>query len=188
MTTSRLRAALGLLGWVAACNVDRSVTPSLELDAAGTDAARIDAAAQPTPNAYPAAMQTVDALALLPELSRGALEAALGVSLSAPTDAAEVAALATGPFARVERRALGGEPPNQTRVILDVRSGIELKLSEFRASGRVLPSTPFDINPKQPPEGTLTFRAQTPTQTTRYEFTAQSQHLRSVILVRPPDG
>jgi hypothetical protein len=186
VTTSRLKSALGLLGllaWVAACSADGSVvTAPIE-----PDAARADAAAQPPPSAYSSAMQTVDALALLPELSRSALEAALGVSLSAPSDGAEVAALEAGPFARVERRAPGGEPADQTRVILDVREGVPLELSEFRASGRIVPSTPFDVNPNLPPEGTLTFRDQTPTQSTLYEFTAQSQRLRSVILVRPPD-
>jgi hypothetical protein len=137
------------------------------------------------------ATEIVDRIAQLPVLSQAAVEGVVGASTqrsttARPGDQYYEAPLADGPFGRVEVRVSGPSQSSFALVILDVRPGVEIPLARFRSEGRVQPSTPMDVNPRVPPEGTLTFRHVDGDQTVRYEFRTKSQVLSGAMVERRP--
>jgi len=137
------------------------------------------------------ATEIVDRIAHLPQLSQAAVEGVVGTAMTPsttarPGDRYYEAALADGPFERVEIRVSNPSQASFALVILDVRPGVDVPLARFRSEGRVQPSTPMDVNPRVPPEGTITFSHVDGDQTVRYEFRAKSQILSGAMVERRP--
>jgi hypothetical protein len=136
------------------------------------------------------AKRIVGMLANASEFKKTKIEELLGVSLARPPEVAPEffyyeAELPSGPFSQIELR----EPnPSQARtwlVLLTVREGIELPLSAFE-NDPIPPGPPQDIQPRVPPEGTITYIVKSPPQSIHYAFRAQSEMLQVVALHRPP--
>ena len=140
---------------------------------------------------YQQATALIDRIAGLPQLTQAAVEGVLGVSLTHSTSASPdeqyfEAPLASGPFGRVEVKLSNPSQDSFALVILDVRSGVVVPLARFRSEGRVQPNTRMDVNPRVPPEGTITFSQIEKNQTVRYEFRTKSQVLSGAMVERRP--
>ena len=139
------------------------------------------------------AFQLIDAIRALPALSKAALERVTGVAMvhSPTAGAAELyyeAILPSGPFQKIELRLSNPTQERFALVFLDARPGVPVSGADFRKAGRIGPSMPVSVNPHVPPEGTTTYDDRQQDQTSSYEFTADSDLLRTVKFERHPPG
>jgi hypothetical protein len=136
-------------------------------------------------------LNTVDAIAALPQLSKAALEQFFGVPMTHVPDAQPEqqyyeADLPSGVFSRVEVRQSNPSQNNFELVMLEARPHAGLTIDGLRASGRLQPNTAPRVNPNVPPEGTATYIVRSAGQAVHYEFTAESEQLASVMIERRP--
>jgi hypothetical protein len=139
------------------------------------------------------AFQLIDAIGALPELNKATLERVTGVVLShsptaGPADLYYEATLPSGPFQRIEVRQSNASQPKFALVFLAARAGVPVTGADFRAAGRIGPTMTVSINPDIPPEGTTTYEDRRKDQTVSYEFTTDSDVLRTVKFERRPAG
>ncbi|HEU4582726.1 MAG TPA: hypothetical protein VFS67_30925 [Polyangiaceae bacterium] len=144
-------------------------------------------------NPSAAAFQLIDAIAALPDLNKAALERITGVVLehsptAGPADLYYEALLPSGPFQRIEVRLSNASQPKFALVFLAARPGVPLLDSDFRSAGRIGPSMTVSVNPNVPPEGTTSYEDRRKDQTVSYEFTTNSDVLRTVKFERRPAG
>jgi len=137
------------------------------------------------------AFQLLDAIAALPDLNQAALEGVTGVAMAhsptaGPSDRYYEALLPSGPFQRLELRQSNAAQPRFALVFLDARPGVPLSGADFRKAGRIGPTLAISVNPHVPPEGTTTYEDRRKDQIVSYEFTADSDVLRTVKLERRP--
>jgi hypothetical protein len=129
----------------------------------------------------------VTAIGAARELSRQRIESLLGIPLvhtddAQPDELTWQAELASGPFARLELREPNARQDQSWRLlVLEVREGVELPMEAFEPA-EIGPLT--DVNPRIPPEGTITHARETPEQSTRFQFRAKSHLLRLVAFHR----
>lgn len=147
------------------------------------------AAAGAQQSGYAGAMQLVDAIAALPQLTKPALEGVLGVPLTHdPTASADeqyyIARLPGGAFEHVEVRISNPQQEQFAMVILRVRAGEQLKLAAFNGAGRIGPSAVMTVNPRVPPSGILTYATGAGQQKVSYQFTADTELLTGVVIDR----
>jgi hypothetical protein len=140
---------------------------------------------------YSAAMQLVDAIAALPDLTKSALEVQLGLSMAhkdgaAPDELYYVAVLPSGPFGRIEVRQSNATQDQFALVILDVRATEKIPIAPFHETRRIGSDTRLDVNPHVPPDGTLTYSVSVNKQVTSYTFDAKGERLSSVVIDRRP--
>jgi hypothetical protein len=139
------------------------------------------------------AFQLIDAIAALPDLNKAALEGVSRVALAhsptaGQTDLYYEAMLPSGPFQRIELRLSNPSQAKFALVFLAARPGVPLSGSTFRSAGRIGPTMTVSINPNVPPEGTTTYDDRRKDQTVSYEFTTDSDILRTVKFERRPAG
>lgn len=192
----RALGQLGLLFSLCAsgpCSSDRGASePAQSLPSPEPPArAPLEKAAVGVMDPYQQATALIDRIAALPQLNQAAVQGVLGVSLThsasaRPEEQYFEAPLASGPFGRVEVKLSNPSQDSFALVILDVRQGVAVPLARFRSEGRVSPNTPMDVNPRVPPEGTLTFSQVEKNQAVRYEFRAKSQVLSGAMVERRP--
>jgi len=142
-------------------------------------------------NPYAYVLQTVDAIAALPDLNKAALEHLFAVTMvhapsALPAQQYFEASVPSGPFSRVEVRESIVNQRKLALVLLDVRQQPELSLGNLRAAGRIHPDTQLQVYPNVPPEGIMSYLDQRANQAVRYSFTATSEQLTSVSIERPP--
>jgi hypothetical protein len=129
----------------------------------------------------------VAAIGAAPELSRQRIESLLGIRLvhadaAKPDELTYEAELPSGPFARLELRETNARQNQSSRLlVLEVREGVELPKEGFEPA-EIGPLT--DVNPRIPPEGTITHARETPEQSIRFQFRAKSHLLRLVAFHR----
>lgn len=139
------------------------------------------------------AFQLIDAIGALPELSKATLERVTGVALAhsptaGPADLYYEAMLPSGPFQRIEVRLSNASQSKFALVFLAARPGVPVSGTDFRGAGRIGPSMPVSVNPNVPPEGTTTYEDRRKDQSVSYEFTTDSDVLRTVKFERRPGG
>jgi hypothetical protein len=136
------------------------------------------------------AKDIVSKISAAKELTRAELERLLGVKLArakgvGPDLLYFEGPLPSGPFSAVEVREPNPQQDRTWLVNLTVREGVSLPLSSFRDT--IPKDAPFDMEPRVPPEGVVTYSVKTPTQTLYFGFRSKSEAMESVSIHRPPD-
>ena len=112
------------------------------------------------------------------------IEALAGAPLQAGDEDPDLvqysADLPQGPFSRVELRVPAQQRDHAWRLVIAyVRPGTRLSFAELR--GELIPAdSAVSINPRVPPDGTVTYAVEQPGLSTRYQFGARSSCLQLI--------